>query len=418
MRSSIPVKIVALALLLNCHVCAEQLSAQSIAPEGANFWLAQSNAPDTNFTPSSTENSFASNADFASAQDDLATISSPDNLQQVSCDACCDLGGQGCCDSCCDTCCSSCCCCPPWWAHRNSVFGEFLYLQPTDADVTHAQQQNGIGGAGTVPFGQIGVAGLDYEPGFRVGGALCLSNCSSIFGSYTFFESNEFDTLLPPVIPGGGGAVGSLVHHPGAALTASVGPVNSAYDIDFQLADVGYRRVWRSGPCQVINWSVGARYGHLDQRFLQSGVFGGGAGGQIDTLTDINFDGGGLLFGLDGERRFGGSGMSVYGKINVSPMTGRFHADYSMLNVSTTTQLALADWQDDRITTLLDYEAGLAYTFGACDCIRVSTGYTVFHWFNAVTTDSFINGVRANNYEDISGPLSFSGLVTRAEVRW
>jgi hypothetical protein len=194
--------------------------------------------------------------------------------------------------------------------------------------------------------------------------------------------------------------------------------VNSAYDIDFQLAEVGMRRVWRSGASQVINWSVGARYGHLEQDFLQSGVFSGGSAGQIDTRTEIDFDGGGLLFGLDGERRFGCSGLSGYAKINVSPMTGRFHADYSMQNVSTDVLLALADWQDDRITTLLDYEAGLAFSCGTCDCFRISAGYTVFHWFNAVTTDSFINGVQADNYVDIEGPLSFSGFVTRAEVRW
>ncbi len=417
MRSSFPVAAQATALALTILFSTQQTHAQSSQTQGASFWLAQSDLPSTTVTPASSDLASIGQEEYVNAQDFQANIvAGPASLQNVACNTCSDL--QGSCDGCCDSCCSNCSCCPPWWAHRNSVFGEFLYLQPADADVTHAQQQNGIGGAGTVPFGQIGVASLDYEPGFRAGGSLSLSNCSSIFGSYTFLESDSFDSLLPPVIPGGGGAIGSLVHHPGASITASVGPVNSNYAIDFQLADFGIRRVWRSGPSQVINWSVGGRYGHLEQNFLQSGIFSGGSAGQIDTLTDIDFDGGGLLFGLDGERRYGISGLSVYGKINVSPMTGRFHADYSMQNVSTATQLALADWQDDRITTLLDYEAGLAYTFGTCDCFRISGGYTVYQWFNAVTTDSFINGVRTNNYEDISGSLSFSGLVTRAEFRW
>ena len=341
MRCSFLVTTLAVALVLTCPGSAEQVHAQSNSAKGANFWLAQSDSSNDQFA--------TNNADFVSVQDDYANVAKRGYVQPAACDTCCDLGGQGCCDTCCDPC----ACCPPWWAHRCSVFGEFLYLQPTDADVTHAQQQNGIGGAGTVPYGQIGVAGLDYEPGFRAGGSLSLSNCSSIFGSYTFFESSANDTLLPPVIPGGGGAVGSFVHHPGASLTASVGPMNTSYDIDFQLAEVGIRRVWRSGASQVINWSVGARYGHLEQDFLQSGVFSGGSAGQIDTRTEIDFDGGGLMFGLDGERRCGCSGLSVYGKINVSPMTGRFHADYAMQNVSTDTLLALADWQDDRITTLV-----------------------------------------------------------------
>ena len=49
--------------------------------------------------------------------------------------------------------------CGPQW----TMFGDFLYLQVTDVDVAHAQQQDGIGGAGTVPFGEIG-----YDrPGFQ-----------------------------------------------------------------------------------------------------------------------------------------------------------------------------------------------------------------------------------------------------------
>lgn len=405
MRCSFLVTTLAVALVIACPGSAEQVRAQSNSSKGANFWLAQSD---------STNDQFATkNAEFAGVQDDYANLGMQGLVQPAACDTCCELGGQGCSDPCCSD-----CCCPPWWAHRNSVFGEFLYLQPTDADVTHAQQQNGIGGAGTVPFGQIGVASLDYEPGFRVGGSHSLSNCSSIFGSYTFFESDTRDTLVPPVIPGGGGAIGSLVHHPGAAITASVGPVTADYNIDFQLAEVGFRRVWRSGPSQVINWSVGARYGHLEQDFAQSGVFSGGSAGLIDTVTNIDFDGGGLLFGLDGERRFGTSGLSGYAKINVSPMTGQFQADYSMRNETTGTQLALALWEDDRITTLLDYEAGFAWTGGNCDCIRLTAGYTVFHWFNAVTTDEFIDSVQNDNYVDVEGPLSFSGLVSRAEFRW
>ena len=109
-------------------------------------------------------------------------------------------------------------CCPeqcePWWWHRSSVFGEFLYLHVTDADVAHAQQQNGVGGAGTVPFGRIGTVDPDHEPGFRAGFNIACSNCSSIVGSYSYYESQAIDLLVPPVITGGGGAVSSLVHHP------------------------------------------------------------------------------------------------------------------------------------------------------------------------------------------------------------
>lgn len=313
----------------------------------------------------------------------------------------------------------NCCCeeCLPWWAHRSSVFGDFLYLHVTDADVAHAQQQNGIGGAGTVPFGRIGTVDPDHEPGFRVGFNKALSNCSSLAASYSYYESQAIDLLVPPVIPGGGGAVGSLVHHPGAAITASVGPVNSTYDIDFQLAEIEYRSLWRSGSRYAINWSLGARYGHLEQDFSQTGIFGGGSTGTIDTFTNVDFDGGGLKFGLDGERRIGCGGFSLFGRLAVSPMSGTIQADYTMNNSTTDVLLAQAVWKDDRMITLLDYEAGISWT-GPCRKWRISTGYMASYWFNAVTTAEFINTVQANSYDSVDDTIVFEGLTARVERRW
>ncbi len=343
------------------------------------------------------------------------------NVRPASCDmdTCCGgcdscVGG---CDSSCPPGCTCCECCEPWWAHRSGLYGEFLYWQLADGEVTHAQQQDGIGGAGTVPFGIIQNTNHDHEPGFRVGFDIAYSGCSSIFGNYTFLENETEGLLVPPTITGGGGAVGSFVHHPGAAITASTGPVGHLYDVDFQLADFGLRRVWKAGCNHVINWSVGGRYGHLEQDFDQLGHFAGGQQGTIDTYSNIRFDGGGLLFGLDAERRAACSGWSVYGKIFVTPLTGRFHADYTMLNTTTDALLAQAIWQDDRIVTLLDYEAGLAWT-SQCNHWRLSAGYAVSHWFNAVTSDSFIEAVTTNDYVNVEGPLSFSGLTSKIEYSW
>lgn len=340
------------------------------------------------------------------------------------CDSgCCDLGccDDGCCGDCCGDCC---CCCPPWWAHMSGFAGEFLYLHTTDADVAYAQQQNGIGGAGTVPFGQIGSLGPHHEPGFRAAVTKAFSNCSSLVLSYSFFESDSIDGLVPPVIPGGGGAVGSLVHHPGALLTGSVGPVSAAYDVDFQLADFAYRSLWKGTDHYAINWSVGGRYGSLTQDFRSIGAFGGAQGGIIDTRTNIDFDGGGLTFGLDGERRFGCSGWSIYSKGTFATLSGRFHADYFLNNstvnpVPPNTQplLALADWEDDRIISSLDIEVGLNWMSQQRKW-RASAGYLTSYWFNTLTTSQFISSVQANNYTSASDTLMFEGLTARLERRW
>jgi hypothetical protein len=327
----------------------------------------------------------------------------------------CDCVGQCECGEGCN--CGDCCgpFCP--WGHCTSVWGEGLYLHATGADMVHAQQQDGIGGAGTVPFGKIGAVDPNYEPGFRVGANIGLSDTSSFGASYMFYESSAVDTITPPVIPGGGGAVGSLVHHPGAALTASVGPVNSQYDIDFQLAEFECRRLIFGDSCGYLNYSVGARFAHLEQDFSQQGVFSGGTAGAIDTSTEIDSDGGGAMFGLDGERRIGRRGLSLYGNAGVSPMVGQFSSDYLMFNDTTDTVLALAQWKDDRFVTLVDFELGLAWTSQSGKW-RISSGYLAQFWFNTITTPEFVDAVQANEYTDRGDTLSFDGATARIERRF
>lgn len=318
-------------------------------------------------------------------------------------------------DCCGDGCCGDGCCggwgCP--WQHCNSVWAGLLYLHPTGADMAHAQQQNGTGGAGTVPFGRIGAADPDYEPGFEIGANWALTNVSSVVASYTWFESDTRDSL--PVGPGT--AVGSLVQHPGAGIISSAGPLNAAYDISFELADLKYRRLLFGDQRGWMNYSVGARYGNLDQDFLQTGVFSGSQAGTIAVLSDVEFDGAGAIFGIDGERRFGRRGLSFYGNLSVSPLAGEVTSFYSMQNATTNTLLAQSIWEDDRFITILEYELGIAWT--SCDgCWRIASGYTAAFWYNAVTTPVWVDAVQGDNYVDVGDTLSFDGLTLRVERRF
>lgn len=366
------------------------------------------------------------------AWQDLAFCSDCDTQYGGSCESgccdtgCCDVGccesgccDVGCCDDGCGVCLDSCCepCLQPW-AHRTGVFGQFLYLHATGADMHHAQQQNGTGGAGTTPFGLIGVADPDYEPGVRIGGQIACGLCSSVAMSYTFIESSAIDYLEPPSSVGGGlGTIGSLVHHPATDITSSAGPVDAQYDIKMQLADVEYKRLFRASPCGWMNYSVGARYGRLEQNFRQLGNFGGSQGGVIDTQTEIDFDGSGLKIGLDGERMLGKGRLSAYGNASMSALVGSFRGDYRLHNATSVADLAIVRWEDDRVAPMLEYELGLAWTSCSGHC-RAKVGYTAMHLFNAVTTPEFVDAVQADNYVDIGDTLSFSGLTSSVEWRY
>jgi hypothetical protein len=306
---------------------------------------------------------------------------------------------------------------PPPPALRWSLWGDALWLHPTGVDMAHAQQQNGIGGAGTVPYGLIGVADPDYDLGFRLGGQLRFAATDAVFAEFTFYESDADSSLVAPTIVGGGGAVGSLVQHPGPAVTSSAGPVDVTYGIDFQVGDIAYRHYVVCDPTTEVSVYLGARYGNLDQQFGQTGVFAGGAGGTIDTTSGIDFDGFGPLAGVSGERVIGNSRYSFYGRAQSAALTGEFSSHYREFNSTTVTLLAESFWNDDRIVPMFDYELGVAWV-GPKGRFRVAAGYMMSFWFNAVTTPVFVDAVQADNYVDLSDTIAFDGLVGHVECRW
>src|SRR5882672_5465062 len=67
------------------------------------------------------------------------------------------------------------------------IYVDWLYLHVGGDDVAHAQQQNGIGGAGTVPFGDIGTLDSGFQSGVRVGGEIACDGCSGVEVNYTYF---------------------------------------------------------------------------------------------------------------------------------------------------------------------------------------------------------------------------------------
>ena len=93
-------------------------------------------------------------------------------------------------------------CPPPPPPLRWALFGDVLWLHPTGVDMAHAQQQDGLGGAGTVPFGEIGVVDPSYDLGIRIGGELRLAADAGVFVAFTFFEGDATSSLGAASDPG------------------------------------------------------------------------------------------------------------------------------------------------------------------------------------------------------------------------
>ncbi len=333
------------------------------------------------------------------------------------CDSCatggCDSCGTGACTSCSSgSTCSTCPSCKPSgrYAHRTGVFGEYLYLQASGADVAYGQPRDGLDPNTSVPVGGVGVANPGYSSGARLGGSFALDDNTSIVATYTWYESSTSDAIATNVP----NSIHSLATYPGTFTAASNSLfANAQYDIDFQLADLDYRsRLFRSNKT-VVNYIVGARYGNLDQQFSSTQP---AAPGQTTVQTDTGFDGYGIRLGLDGERQCCGSGIFLYGRGSASFLVGTYNSTYVQTNTFATVQ-AQTSWTDDRITPILEYELGLGWQNRSGN-IRFSAGYYMAAWMNAVTTPAWIDAAQADNFTDVEDTITFDGLTARVQVGW
>ena len=338
-------------------------------------------------------------------------------LSNGSCGEWCDGDCADCsvpCDAC-DDCGLMDCGCDPYWRHRSYVFGQYLYFLPADADLSYAIQQNGVGGTGTVPYGQVGVLQPNFSSGFRTGFGVAVGCNATIAASYSNFRNHTTSQLTAP--SGVGGTVNSLVLYPGTINAGSTNQLTTAgYDINYQLADIEYRRLIYGDDWHVFNYALGARYGKLSQQFSQVDNFASPTG-VVQTASNINYEGVGFRAGLDGNRRLGNSLLAVYGKTSINVLFGQVHSNYTQYDATTATLQAQSIWRDRRTVPILDYEVGMQWT-SRNGHWRASTGYYAAFWFNAVSTGEFIRAVQNSNFVNLGETLSFNGLVSRVEYRF
>lgn len=303
-------------------------------------------------------------------------------------------------------------CCPWYWQHRTGLFGELMYLRPRDVEVAYAVPVDGpvaaVNGNG-IQIGPTALVDPDYSAGFRVGFAYALDCESSLAGTYWNLRTNTTDDIsidAPDVIR-------SLVSHPlGANAATDVLAANAELDVDFDIVDADYRAIIWCEPRWVVNGVLGARYGQLTQDFRSSFS----RNGVTQVNTDLDFDGGGIRLGLDGQRAFRRPGWAAYGKATANFLGGEFRGKYQQIDAFQQTVVD-TDWSSGRIVTILDLELGVVW-IGPSGRFRFQAGYLASSWLNAVATDEFIKSVQANDFTHLGDTITFDGLTARVEFRF
>lgn len=325
----------------------------------------------------------------------------------------------GTCDSECDSGCGACgdcggSCFPDCGGCYSGIelFGEYLHLRSSDAEVAYAVPVDGplaqVLGNG-IQAGQTAVVDPGRQGGFRIGMSAVNTACGRVIGQWTHFESSEEDsvtTAAPDVVR-------SLVTHPLGNNVATDGrTANANYDIDFDLVDLAAETPWVRNPCWAWDLLWGVRYGQLSQNFSSTVSLNG----NTNVATDIDFNGVGPRLGLLGQKTIGRRGFYLLGRGEASFLVGTFDAAYQQRS-DFGGLLVDTSWQAGRIMPQLEMELGVGFASPA-GRFQMRAGYLVSSWYNAVTTDEYIHAVQLNDPRDLGNGMVFDGLVVRGEVRF
>ena len=301
--------------------------------------------------------------------------------------------------------------CFEFWEHRNAVWGEFLYLRPRGADVTYATPVDGTL-ATSVPVGPQAVADFGFNSGFRIGGSKAIDRCSSFTGNYTWYQAEASDSVS---LPGGGSFLRADTVHPSTLNVAADSLAARAIsNFNMQSVDLNYRAIIWGGDNYAVNYLIGVKYARIEQQFGATYSILG----TTNVSTNVDFNGVGPRFGLEGERLLGNCGLLLYSKANVNFLMGSSSANYLQTNIFTGIQ-AQTGLRETRIVTVPEFELGGGWQ--SCNgCFRLTAGYYVAAWFNMMTTPEYLSTVREspNSFERQVKTLTLDGLNVRAEWRF
>jgi hypothetical protein len=206
-----------------------------------------------------------------------------------------------------------------------------------------------------------------------------------------------------------------LVTHPlGANAATDATDANATASIDYNLVDADFRGLVMGcesceGKCaSVVNYLIGGRWATMEQDFGANFV----ALGTTSVNTNVDFNGGGIRLGLEGEQHSTSTGLFAYGRGIANLMVGEFDATYTQANTFAGTQV-FSDWSAGRVVPVFDVEVGVGWV-GPRRRMKYQVGYIVSTWFNAVTTQDFIQAVQTSDYSSQSDTITFDGLTARA----
>jgi hypothetical protein len=299
----------------------------------------------------------------------------------------------------------------PQW----EFFGDFLYIRPRNANVAYGVVFNGPPdtpptAATPIQVAPPGTASIDFHPAWRVGFARALDECNAVVVTYEHYEGENQDSISTDAPY----QIRSMVSQPSTWTSNAASDwltAASDYRMNYDLADVDFRWTFENQNDTRLSLLGGMRYASLKQRldvdFASVDV--------QNVHSQVNFEGGGLRIGFDGERRTP-HGLVIYGRTTASLVAGSARCAYSQAS-GISGSLVNTGYSADRVVPIIDAELGTGLSLWN-DKLRITAGYSFSGWFNLVRTDQFIKGVQGNDFTGMHDTLTFDGFVGRVELQF
>lgn len=277
---------------------------------------------------------------------------------------------------------------------------DYLLMQPRRRALDFAisdPNRNGLA------EGNVESVQWESDSGVRAGGGYRLGSGWEVGTYYTYFYSATQRTVNAPA----NGTLYATLTHPG--FVDAVDSATGTSSFKYQLFDLEFGRHVDVSDNTSVYLSAGGRYAWIDQAL--NATYNGQSAFQDRVSTPINFDGGGIRVGAEGDWKMA-YGFGLYANAHGSLLMGTFRTRLTEANNAGAAVISNVSERFEKMVPVAELGLGVSYQN---ENFRARIGYEMSNWFGLVDSPDFVHDF-TNKLSHRVGDLSLDGLTVRLEV--
>lgn len=245
-------------------------------------------------------------------------------------------------------------------------------------------------------------SGARAEVGYRLPGATCWEATTA----FTYLNSGASQVVTAPP----GGTVFATLTHPGGIeqVATAVGTSHLIYKV--LDADLGRR--FEAGDDLGFRLFAGGRAAWINQDL--DAFYNGGDANMAHVSSPINFQGGGIRVGGEGNYRMPW-GLRLFARASGALLVGDFHTNLVETNNNGATVNTAVSRDFAKVVPVAELGLGVAWQYRN---FQVSVAYEFANWFNLVDSPDFVDDLHQGKMSRRAGDLSLEGLALQVGLSY